>query len=156
MTSRRIPAPKWSPELSRWTYPTFNMKGALVWLTIPGDDTPPPASVAAKPYKGKILPTANETWGFWGTISNAEGDRFLPQEAWNVAFQVVAATFALSPELTRDFLDSRTGRHLADELTNLRGDKVGARQIRTELVQLFSTVGWHRTALATIEEIREG
>jgi hypothetical protein len=48
-----------------------------------------------------ILPTRNEEWGFWGTISRIENDAAAdPAEAW------------------RDFLDSRHGRHFADEVAS--------------------------------------
>lgn len=60
------------------------------------------------------LPSQNEAWGFFGTIRHhAE-----PAEAWRLASLHIAAETGVSEEAVRAFLDSRYGRHFADDVTN--------------------------------------
>lgn len=60
------------------------------------------------------LPTANEAWGFYGTASGfAEAD-----EAWAIVFPAVLAATQGTAEGVRDILDSRHGRHFADDVHN--------------------------------------
>ena len=60
------------------------------------------------------LPTANEAWGFYGTSSAfADADA-----AWAIAFPAIAKVTVGSAEGVRDFLDSRHGRHFADDVHN--------------------------------------
>jgi hypothetical protein len=64
-----------------------------------------------------ILPTGNEAWGFWGTIARIENDPAAdPAKAWNIASRRIAEATGASPEGVRDFLDSRHGRHFADDV----------------------------------------
>ena len=62
-----------------------------------------------------ILPTRNETWGFFGTMLMADAD---PMQAWNAASAVIVSATDASPEGVRDFLDSRHGRHFADDVAS--------------------------------------
>ena len=62
-----------------------------------------------------ILPTNNEAWGFWGTIGHETADR---SQAWALATTAIAKATGGTPEAVRDFLDSRQGRHFADEVAN--------------------------------------
>ena len=62
----------------------------------------------------EILPTTNETWGFWGTIGH-HADR---GEAWALATTAIGEATGCAPEAVRDFLDSRNGRHFADDVAN--------------------------------------
>ena len=60
------------------------------------------------------LPTANQAWGFYGTSSAfADADA-----AWAIAFPAITKVTVGSAEGVRDFLDSRHGRHFADEVHN--------------------------------------
>lgn len=61
------------------------------------------------------LPTRNETWGFYGTMDRFGADA---QQAWTAASAMIAAATGATPEGVRDFLDSRRGRHFADEVGN--------------------------------------
>ena len=61
------------------------------------------------------LPTRNEDWGFFGTMASLDADA--PQ-AWTIASTLVAAATGASPAGVRDFLDSRHGRHFADDVGN--------------------------------------
>jgi hypothetical protein len=60
------------------------------------------------------LPTNNEAWGFSGTIAHHAD----PAQAWPIAMQAVADATGCSEAAVRDFLDSRHGRHFADDVTN--------------------------------------
>lgn len=66
----------------------------------------------------QIPASQNEAWGFFGTISNhAE-----PRAAWNLAMTIVAEATGCSLDEVRAFLDSRHGRHFADEVSNHMDD----------------------------------
>jgi len=60
------------------------------------------------------LPSNNESWGFFGTIRHHAD----PAEAWRIAFQAIADATGSSDVGVRDFLDSRHGRHFADDVAN--------------------------------------
>ncbi len=60
------------------------------------------------------LPTANEAWGFYGT----SGDFADADTAWAIAFPALLAATGGSAAGVRDFLDSRHGRHFADDVHN--------------------------------------
>jgi hypothetical protein len=62
-----------------------------------------------------ILPTRNEAWGFFGTLQRAGAD---PMQGWTCASAMIAAETEASPEAVRDFLDSRHGRHFADDVAS--------------------------------------
>lgn len=62
-----------------------------------------------------ILPTENEAWGFYGTSLNAPIDGLAGAAAWNAAFRKILEAAPLDAETVRAFLDSRMGRHFADE-----------------------------------------
>ena len=62
------------------------------------------------------MPTANEAWGFYGTSSAfADTDA---DAAWAIAFPAIAKATGVTAEGVRDFLDSRHGRHFADDVHN--------------------------------------
>jgi hypothetical protein len=60
------------------------------------------------------LPSNNESWGFFGTIRH-DAD---PAEAWPVAMRAIGAATGCSEIGVRDFLDSRHGRHFADDVAS--------------------------------------
>lgn len=61
-----------------------------------------------------ILPTRNTDWGFFGTIAH-HGD---PLEAWPLAMARIGQATGCPDDAVRDFLDSRYGRHFADDVAN--------------------------------------
>src|SRR5918993_2246044 len=81
----------------------------------------PEKSVYASPTQERppmtsatILPTANQAWGFFGSIRHhADSD-----QAWALAFPAIAAATGASGEGVRAFLDRRQGRHFADEVAD--------------------------------------
>ena len=62
--------------------------------------------------KDSILSTENEAWGFWGTMAERA------TAAWPVAFAAIHDATGADPDSVRAFLDSRHGRHFADEVAN--------------------------------------
>jgi len=59
-----------------------------------------------------IPTTQNEDWGFFGTMSeNAHA-------AWPIAMTAISDATHQPPESVRTFLDSRHGRHFADDVLN--------------------------------------
>ena len=62
----------------------------------------------------KVLPSNNEAWGFFGTIRHHAD----PAEAWPLAMRAIAESTECSEIGARDFLDSRHGRHFADDVAN--------------------------------------
>lgn len=60
------------------------------------------------------LPTRNEAWGFYGaTAGFTDADA-----AWAIAAPAIAEATTGNAEGVRDFLDSRYGRHFADDVHN--------------------------------------
>ena len=59
------------------------------------------------------LPTRNEAWGYFGTMQIAGADSM---QSWTAASTIIAADTEASAEAVRDFLDSRHGRHFADDV----------------------------------------
>lgn len=60
------------------------------------------------------LPTRNEAWGFSGATAGVTDT----EAAWGIAFPAIAKATGGSAEGVRDFLDSRLGRHFADDVAN--------------------------------------
>jgi hypothetical protein len=59
-----------------------------------------------------ILISRNEGYGFFGTMRHWA----TPEDAWNIALAAVAEATGCAFHEVRDFLDSRYGRHFADEV----------------------------------------
>lgn len=70
-----------------------------------------------------ILKTQNEEWGFWGTTRNNFSKK-LTQQRWNDVFETLLQLSGAEPEQVRILLDSRTGRHFADECYNREEEDV--------------------------------
>jgi hypothetical protein len=78
------------------------------------------------------LPTQNEDWGFYGTISHKTD----PAPAWAAAFLALTKATGAAPEGVRDFLDSRHGRHFADTVTDgLAAGRTLAKAIDSAITQ---------------------
>ena len=59
-----------------------------------------------------IPATRNEDWGFWGTMGEHASI------AWPLAMHAIATATGEDFDIVRAFLDSRYGRHFADEVHN--------------------------------------
>jgi hypothetical protein len=78
------------------------------------------------------LPTQNEAWGFYGTIAQAGHGTSVTLPLWTIATDVIRRETGASDETIRAFLDSKHGRHFADDVvSNLQQD-----QTLTNAVQL--------------------
>ena len=68
----------------------------------------------------QIPATENTEWGFWGTLGEQA------EVAWPLAMTAIAAATGEPLESVQAFLDSRHGRHFADDVLNeiLRGQKI--------------------------------
>ena len=62
-----------------------------------------------------ILPSTNQTWGFWGSMGYTTADQ---SQAWTLASTAIAKATGGTPEAVRDFLDSRQGRHFANDVAS--------------------------------------
>jgi hypothetical protein len=60
----------------------------------------------------QIPATQNEAWGFWGTMNDQA------QTAWPIAMTTISDATNQALESVRTFLDSRHGRHFADDVLN--------------------------------------
>lgn len=63
----------------------------------------------------KTLPTQNADWGFWGTTKNIVETDKATQKAWDEAFTLICEIAKFTPLETVALLDSRWGRHMADQ-----------------------------------------
>jgi len=61
-----------------------------------------------------IPATQNEAWGFWGAMNEDA------EAAWPIAMTAISEATAQPLESVRAFLDSRHGRHFADDVRNQR------------------------------------
>ena len=61
-----------------------------------------------------ILTTRNTDWGFFGTIRHHAN----PTESWPLAMTRIGRATGCPQDAVRDFLDSRHGRHFADDVAN--------------------------------------
>ena len=59
-----------------------------------------------------IPATQNEAWGFWGTMNDQAA------AAWPIAMTAISDATFQPLESVRAFLDSRHGRHFADDVLN--------------------------------------
>jgi hypothetical protein len=72
-----------------------------------------------------MIATQNESWGFWGTMRNA-GYTDL-DACWADAFAAIKAATSCDDHQVRAFLDSRSGRHFADDVIGYGMNKAIAR-----------------------------
>lgn len=66
-----------------------------------------------KIMKTEILKTGNQDWGFFGTTKTNYSDKET-QKRWNEAFKTLIKLSGKPAIDIREYLDSRSGRHLAD------------------------------------------
>lgn len=82
----------------------------------------------------QIPTTQNETWGFWGTTGEHA------HQGWPLACGAIAQATDAPPHAVRAFLDSRYGRHFADDVLN----ELTATQDLTQAIQAVTQrwMGW--------------
>ena len=77
-----------------------------------------------------LLPSRNEDYGFFRTLTVCPQRDRRSSEVWNLASRLIAEALDASSEDEmvgiRDFLDSRMGRHFADDVVgNMTGCGIG-------------------------------
>ncbi len=77
-----------------------------------------------------ILPSSNEDYGFFRTMTACPQRDRRSAEVWNLASRLIAEAIGASSEDEmigiRDFLDSNIGRHFADDVVgNMTGCNIG-------------------------------
>jgi hypothetical protein len=92
-----------------------------------------------------IPSTSNEAWGFFGTISH-HADASI---AWPIAVTIISNATGLDAGTVATFLDTRHGRHFADDVVNeLAAGKAIAEAIEAATVRWMA---W-RISLRTAHE----
>ncbi len=88
-----------------------------------------------------IPQTQNREWGFFGTITHhAE-----PSAAWDMAFRAIAAATGEPSWSVCAFLDSRYGRHFADDCSNGMDDDARKNQAAIDAA-VTRWMGWRISA----------
>ncbi len=104
-----------------------------------------------KPATKTILPTANESWGFWGAAGHNGYDQ---QMTWEAASDALATAFDLTAEQVRNLLDARFGRHLADDLSFIAGGPVSPEAIEQHIMARLADRGWRKWFEKAVLEVR--
>ncbi|HSH41632.1 MAG TPA: hypothetical protein VK973_05840 [Arenicellales bacterium] len=68
----------------------------------------------------------------------------------------LATAYDLTPEQIRDLLDSRFGRHLADDLSFIDGGPTEPDVIQTHIMQRLAKGGWRRWFNEAVRYVRQG
>lgn len=101
------------------------------------------------------LATDNIDWGFWGISVRNGYDANL---TWDTASRFLAKEFELDAEQTREVLDSKFGRHLADDLSFIEGKPgiakgpTSAKAITDHLTARIADRGWRDCFESAIRE----
>ena len=87
-----------------------------------------------------IPQTQNREWGFFGTISH-QGDAEI---AWPIAINTISDATQLPAETVAIFLDSRHGRHFADDVAN----ELATGKVIADAIEAATTrwMGWRISA----------
>lgn len=95
------------------------------------------------------LAPQNLIWGFYGTM-DSQVERV--DRAWDLAFTAILDATGCSPEGVRDFLDSRNGRHFADEVSNHLGAGESDANLKTAIRKAVTThMNWKINSRTTHE-----
>lgn len=100
--------------------------------------TPHDEGIAAVKRDAMLITTKNESYGFFGTVSGKPG--YDPNAEWSKAFYFILTNapkvdgVRVTPDEVRGYLDSKAGRHIADQV-------VCGKPIET-LAGLFRGRGW--------------
>jgi hypothetical protein len=96
----------------------------------------------AKKTTKNAVATQNESWGFWGALSQRGLDAAKLLAAWNTAIATLSDELEVAETDARLILDSRIGRHLADQVPEPCGPALVGKTIQA----LMATPGWRRDA----------
>ena len=92
-----------------------------------------------------ILPSRNEDYGFFQTLTNCPLRERRSAEVWTLASRLIAVAISADSEDEmigiRDFLDSRMGRHVADDVVdNIAGCNIGLEAAIDSVIRRWQ--GW--------------
>lgn len=93
-----------------------------------------------------LITTQNECYGFFGTMGCIGQDS---AKAWAIALPLIITATACPDWAVRDFLDSRYGRHFADEVANHIGRGLALEPAIRAAIAVYQ--GW-RIGRATYRE----
>ena len=93
-----------------------------------------------------ILPSRNEDYGFFRTLTVCTQRERRSTEVWTLASRLIAEAIHAASEDEmigiRDFLDSRIGRHFADDVVgNMAGCNIGLEAAIAAVIRRWQ--GWH-------------
>lgn len=88
--------------------------------------------------KESVLPTENEGWGFFGTSLNYVDGTPKAEQFWEIASKVLAKERHWNPKQVRDWLDSKSGRHFADTVSDFGWSEGGIRSAYNK----WDSMGW--------------
>jgi hypothetical protein len=97
-----------------------------------------------------IRPPTNMAFGFFGTIKHAAD----PYDAWQRAMVAIGVATRASDEGVQLFLDSRHGRHFADEVVNELATGPGSVSVQEAIGRAIDT--WNSWEIGPRIEKREG
>ena len=88
-----------------------------------------------------MITSKNETWGFFGTMGEHA------ETTWPIALAAIVNATGCSPEDVGTFLDSRHGRHFANDVNNAmhHGEPL-AKAIKTATTQWMASSIGRKTA----------
>jgi hypothetical protein len=93
-----------------------------------------------------IPTTENPEWGFFGTMTR-QATACPTGASWNAALTAIVAATACTADEARVFLDSRYGRHFADDVSNyLLANPAVASAVRSAVTRWM---GWTITPAIT-------
>ena len=95
--------------------------------------------------------TQNPGWGFWGTATRNGYD---PQMTWNTAADALATVFDLKNEEVRFLLDARFGRHLADDLSFIKGGPNNPEAIERHIMVRLADRIWRKWFATAVREAK--
>lgn len=102
--------------------------------------------------RSAVLKMENVEWGFFGTAQkNGYAD---PESLWTAVSELMIEIFEISPAHAQRLLDSRHGRHLADELSFVKGQLTAESAIRHLVERMVSTPSWRAYFRKIIVETR--
>lgn len=93
---------------------------------------------SCKKISEAVLPTDNEGWGFFGTSLDYVDGTPKAEMFWEIASKVLAKERGWNPVKVRDWLDSKSGRHFADTVSDFGWSEGGIKNAYRK----WDSMGW--------------
>ncbi len=111
--------------------------------------------------QGQVLPTENESWGYYGTMSGRATGSMGMTDVWREGFIAMLNAFPGVPsKAIREFLDDKEGRHFADAvLDNMGGGEkpIESAPLKKSLKMVLGSArdgGWIRKHMAKLAGVQ--